>query len=309
MTLASNEGASRFAGGVGLTALLVAAARAVETHHPQGLVADPFAESFVRSADTPVGLPTRIEDVEGGDNDPVWGRGGQYFALRTRVFDDFLTSANHDDGIRQVVLLGAGLDTRALRSTWQPGTVVYEVDRPDVFSFKREVLSSLGAVAIAPVAHRFVVVDLEGNWADALTARGFDRHRPTAWVIEGVLPYLPAETERRLIATVIDLSAVGSRIAYEILQDQETEKVRNSSIYDDTEAKMGVHLSGLFSPDARPDSARDLGAAGWSVSSESVYRYTEQYGRGPKPGVNDAISHARWVMGRRTTDCAYHSLV
>ncbi|MFE7792649.1 class I SAM-dependent methyltransferase [Streptomyces sp. NPDC057460] len=102
-----------------------------------------------------------------------------------------------------------------------------------------------------------------GTWADALTAQGFNRYRPTTWVLEGFLPYLSAETERRLIATVAELSAIGSHIAYAILQDEEPPEVRNSSIHDDTEAKMGVRLSGLFSPEARPDAVRDLGATGW----------------------------------------------
>ncbi|MGW1886973.1 hypothetical protein [Streptomyces sp. NPDC001970] len=95
------------------------------------------------------------------------------------------------------------------------------------------------------------------------------------------------------------MSAIGSVIAYEILEDQATETVRNSSIYDGTEGKMGFLVAGLFSPDARPDSARDLGTAGREVAGDSVR--PEQYGRrDPKPGVGDAISHVRWVRGRRT---------
>ncbi|MFH9090414.1 SAM-dependent methyltransferase [Streptomyces sp. NPDC017673] len=288
---------SRFSAGVELTALLVAAARAIETRHPDGIVGDPYAEAFVKAADTPVPLPVSIEEVAGGDADPVWGRGGQYFALRTRVFDDFLLDAAHRHGIRQVVLLGAGLDTRALRLDWPAGTVVYEVDRPALFAFKQDVLDALGARSA--VEHHRVVADLEGDWAEPLRASGFDPLRPTAWVVEGVIPYLSAPVERSLIATVSALSAPGSAIAYEILQGQETEEIRDSSLYADTEQKMGVHLSGLFSEDARPDSARALAGEGWQMSGESVYGFTERYGRGPRPGVDDPISHARWVRGHR----------
>lgn len=289
--------ASRFSAGVALTALLVAAARAIETRHPDGIISDPYAEAFVRASRTPVPLPVSIEEVEGGDADPVWGRGGQYFALRTRVFDDFLLDRAHRDGIRQLVLLGAGLDTRALRLDWPAGSVVYEVDRSDLFTFKQDVLDALGARPA--VEHHRVVADLEGNWAQRLRAAGFDPARPAAWVIEGVIPYLSASVERSLITTVSALSAPGSAIAYEILEGQETEEVRDSSLYADTEQKMGVHLSGLFSEDARPDSARALAGAGWEVSGDSVYRFTERYGRGPHPGVDDPISQARWVFGHR----------
>ncbi|ALO99310.1 SAM-dependent methyltransferase [Streptomyces hygroscopicus subsp. limoneus] len=288
---------SRFSAGVELTALLVAAARAIETRHPDGIVVDPYAEAFVKAAETPVPLPVSIEEVAEGDADPVWGRGGQYFALRTRVFDDFLLDAAHKQGIRQVVQLGAGLDTRALRLDWPAGTVVYEVDRSDLFAFKQDVLDAMGARPA--VRHHHVVADLERDWAEPLRAAGFDPPRPTAWVIEGVIPYLSAPVERSLITTVSALSAPGSAIAYEILQGQETEEIRDSSLYADTEQKMGVHLSGLFSEDARPDSARALAGEGWEVSGESVYGFTERYGRGPRPGADDPISHARWVRGHR----------
>ncbi|MFH7341072.1 SAM-dependent methyltransferase [Streptomyces sp. KHY 26] len=293
------DGASpfRFSAGVTLTALLVAAARAIETRHPQGMIKDPYAEAFVRAAETPVLLPVSIEEVPDGDDDPVWGRGGQYFALRTRVFDDFLQDAAHHDGIRQLVLLGAGLDTRALRLDWPPGTTVFEVDRCDLFDFKQDVLTAAGARPAVP--YRFVAADLETNWARKLREAGFDPRQPSAWVIEGVIPYLPASVERDLLATVSALSAEGSVIGYEILRGQETDEIRNNSLYADTEEKVGVHLGGLFSGDARPDSAAALTAAGWEMSGESVYGFTRRYGRGPHPGVDDAISHARWLRGRR----------
>ncbi|MGW5496985.1 SAM-dependent methyltransferase [Streptomyces olivaceoviridis] len=289
---------SRFSAGVALTALLVAAERAIETRRPEGLIEDPYAEFFVRAAETPVPLPVPPDEVEGGVADPVRGRGQQYFALRTRVFDDFLQDCAHRDGIRQLVLLGAGLDTRALRLDWPVGCVVYEVDRSDLFAFKQDVL---GAMGVRPaVGDHQVVADLESNWARRLRAAGFDPVRPTAWVIEGVIPYLPAPVERGLLATVSALSVPGSAIAYEILQAQDTAKIRENSLYGQTKQKMGVHLSGLFSDDTRPDSARALAETGWEVSEEPVHRFTEQYGRGPVPGVDDPIAYARWVLGRRT---------
>ena len=128
--------------GVGLTALMVAAARAIETHRHDALIRDVYAEHFVRAARASAGWPVRPQRVPAGDADPLWGRLGRYFGLRTRVLDDFLLRQAHA-GTRQVVLLGAGLDTRAFRLDWPPGHTVYELDRHDVLAFKRRVLDGL----------------------------------------------------------------------------------------------------------------------------------------------------------------------
>ncbi|WIX81653.1 SAM-dependent methyltransferase [Amycolatopsis carbonis] len=139
---------SDLAAGVSSTALMVAAARAIETHHPHSLLHDEYAEHFVRSANSPVALPTRIEDVELGDADPFWGHLGRFFAVRARTFDDFLVdSAPHTP---QLVFLGAGLDTRGLRLGLPPSVTGFEIDRHDVLTFKTKVLDSLGARAPFP---------------------------------------------------------------------------------------------------------------------------------------------------------------
>lgn len=117
------------AGGVGVTALLVAAARAIETHRPDSLAQDAYAEHFVLAAPASEGWPVRPREVPGGDRDPLWGRFARYFGLRTRVLDDFLLQSVHAGNVRQVVLLGAGLDARAFRLDWPPGCVIFEIDR------------------------------------------------------------------------------------------------------------------------------------------------------------------------------------
>lgn len=122
-------------GGVGLTALLVAAARAIETHRHDSLAQDAYAEHFVRAAPACADWPVRIEQVPAGDDDPLWGRFARYFGLRTRVLDDFLLRSVRTNA-RQVVLLGAGLDTRAFRLEWPSGVAVFEIDRAGVLAFK-----------------------------------------------------------------------------------------------------------------------------------------------------------------------------
>ena len=112
-------GAEGVAGDVELTTLLVAAARAIETHRSDALARDHYAEHFVRASPAATHWPVHPRDVPDGEADPLWGRLGRYFALRTRAFDDQLLRAVQL-GARQVVLLGAGLDARAYRLDW-PG--------------------------------------------------------------------------------------------------------------------------------------------------------------------------------------------
>ena len=133
-------------------------------------------------------------------------------AVRTRFFDDFFLNAARD-GIRQSVILAAGLDARAYRLVWPPGSVVYEVDQPKVVEFKTTAMSDLGA---APTADRRTVsIDLRDDWPAALRRSGFDVTQPTSWSAEGLLMYLPPEAQDRLFDNITELSAPGSRLATE----------------------------------------------------------------------------------------------
>ena len=158
-------------GGVGLTALMVAAARAIETHRPDSLARDVYAEHFVRAARASAEWPVRPDDVPDGDANPLWGRLARYFGLRTRALDDFLVGCTHA-GSTQVVLLAAGLDARAYRLDWPAGTVVHELDREGVLAFKHRVLNGIEAV---PKAERKpIATDLREDWATDLVHAGFD---------------------------------------------------------------------------------------------------------------------------------------
>ena len=133
-------------------------------------------------------------------------------AARTRYFDDFFHAAMRA-GIRQVVILAAGLDSRAYRLQWPAGTTVFEIDQPKVLEYKTSTLDAHGA---QPRARRVpVAVDLRNDWPAALADAGFHATQPTAWLAEGLLPYLPAEAQDRLFQLVTGHSAAGSRIAVE----------------------------------------------------------------------------------------------
>ncbi|MFE9411563.1 class I SAM-dependent methyltransferase [Streptomyces sp. NPDC006704] len=284
-------------GGVGLTALLVAAARAIESHRDDSLAQDPYAEHFVRAAPSCSGWPIRIQQVPEGDEDPLWGRFARYFGLRTRVLDDFVL-ASTAAGVRQLVLLGAGLDTRALRLDWaSPDCVVFEVDRAGVLDFKHRVLADLGA---RPKVKRVPVpVDLRADWAGALTAGGFDASAPAVWLAEGLLFYLPGPSETQLIDTVHQLSADGSAFAFEAKLEKDLLRYRDSPLYVATREKIGIDLLDLFAREPRPDSAGHLSEKGWSTSTHTPFDFTHQHGRGPLPQPNDALEGNRWVFAHK----------
>ena len=129
--------------------------------------------------------------------------------LRTRYFDDWLGDLTRARAVDQVVILGAGLDTRAYRLSWPDGLIVYELDREAVLRHKEEVLVRAGAVARC--TRRIVAADLTSDWSAALLAAGFDPAHATAWLLEGLLFYLDASTGARLVDTLTDLSASRSR--------------------------------------------------------------------------------------------------
>ncbi|WLQ46765.1 class I SAM-dependent methyltransferase [Streptomyces poriferorum] len=289
-------GAEGVDAGVGLTALLVAAARAIETHRTDSLAQDVYAEHFVRAAPACADWPVRIQQVPDGDDNPLWGRFARYFGLRTGVLDDFL-QRSVGTGVRQVVLLGAGLDTRAFRLDLPSDCVVFEIDRAGVLAFKQQVLAGLSA---APRAKRVQVpVDLRDDWVTSLTSAGFDPAAPSVWLAEGLLFYLPGPAETYLIDTVDRLTTGGSALAFEAKLEKDLLAYRDSAIYAATREQIGIDLLDLFDRGPRPDSAGDLAAKGWSTSMHTPFEFTRLRGRGPLPEPNDALEGNRWVFAHK----------
>lgn len=295
-TAQGNTGVDGVDGGVGLTALLVAAARAIETHRHDSLAQDVYAEHFVRAAPASAGWPVRMEQVPDGDENPLWGRFARYFGLRTRVLDDFLLRSVQA-GARQVVLLGAGLDARAFRLDWPSDCVIFEIDREGVLEFKHNVL---GALSAAPKTARVPVpIDLRADWVTALTDAGFDTAAPSVWLAEGLLFYLPSAAETHLIDAVHRLSTGGSALAFEVKLEKDLLEYRDSPLYTATKHHIGIDLLQLFDKEARPDSARDLADRGWSTSVHTPFDFTRRHGRGPLPEPNDALEGNRWVFAAK----------
>lgn len=205
------------ASSVGATATMVAAARAVASTGDNPLINDQFAEPLVRAVgvDFFTRLATgeiRPEDLDADSQAVGMQKMTDNMAVRTKFFDEFFTDAAAA-GVRQAVILASGLDARAYRLTWPAGTTVYEVDQPEVIEFKTTTLAQLGAEPTAE--RRTVAVDLRNDWPAALKAAGFDPAQPTAWSAEGLLGYLPPDAQDRLLNTITELSAPGSRVAVE----------------------------------------------------------------------------------------------
>lgn len=265
--------------GIGITALAVAAGRAAETARQDRLCADPYADAFVEAARPPVPLPTRLHQLREQGWDAELTEAGEemfgHIGIRTRFFDDFLTDAA-EAGLRQVVILAAGLDTRAVRLDLPADTRVFEVDQRRVLEFKGEVLAARSA---RPRGQRRVVpVDLRDDWPAALVGAGFDPARPTAWLVEGLTPYLPEAAERALLERIASLSAPGSRVGTHDIPDvaglMADERVQRLM------AGFGFEPAGWFHDEpTRPGLADWFGAHGWTVTAEPAGDLSRRYHR------------------------------
>lgn len=271
--------------GVGITALGVAATRAMETTRDDALIHDPYAAKFVERAGErlPVPLPTGLGAAaapgNGAGEDVDWRRFflamADYMGVRSRFFDDWFTEAAAS-GIRQVVILAAGLDARAYRLSWPAGTRMFEIDQPRVLEFKDEVLADAGAVAHC--ARHTVPIDLREDWSDALLRTGFAPDRPTAWLAEGLLPYLPAEAANRLFEAVERLSPPGSRLAVEDMDPQARDAVREPR-FAAMQQRYGVDMAAMWHEGERPDPAAWFREHAWRVETVRGADAARRYGR------------------------------
>jgi methyltransferase (TIGR00027 family) len=195
-----------------------------------------------------------------------------YQAVRTHFFDAHFAAAVAA-GIRQVVILASGLDSRAYRLDWPTGTTVYEIDQPKVLAYKSETLASHGATPSAD--RREVPIDLRQDWPAALIAAGFDPKAPTAWLAEGLLMYLPADAQDRLFAQITELSAPGSRIAAETAAshaDERRQAMRDR--FDRITAQLGIERTVdiqelIYHDDDRADVADWLNEHGWQATGQN----------------------------------------
>jgi methyltransferase (TIGR00027 family) len=283
---------------VGYTALLVAGWRALHAVSAQPLVRDDYAKHFIAASQDPF--------LNGALADPGTSEGAltfpRLYGVQTRFFDEFFTSAS-EAGIRQAVIVAAGLDSRAYRLPWAAGTTVFEIDQPEVLEFKVRVLADHAAT---PTARRIdVAADLRDDWSTPLRAAGFDTMVPSAWSVEGILPYLTGDAQDTLFDRITELSAPGSRLAIGALGSR-LDQDRLAAL---EENYPGLNLSGdvnfstlTYDDSTKTAPARWLADHGWTV--EPVRTNPElqrEYGRtAPQVDLDiDEIMHSEYVTASR----------
>jgi methyltransferase (TIGR00027 family) len=302
-SLRSHDDTWDIATSVGSTAVMVAAARAAETDRPDPLIRDPYARILVSEAGTGVwekmldsSLLDQVASID-PEAAAIFEHMRGYQAVRTHFFDAHFAGAVAA-GIRQVVILASGLDSRAYRLDWPAGTSVYEIDQPKVLEYKAATLEAHGAT---PSADRYAVaIDLRQDWPAALVAAGFDPKAPTAWLAEGLLMYLPADAQDRLFTQISELSAPGSRIAAETAAnhaDDRRQEMRER--LDRVAAQLGIERNVdiqdlMYRDDDRADVATWLNDHGWRAtaqnSDDEMRRLDRWVERVPSADDKDAFS-------------------
>ena len=288
------------ASSVGATATMVAAARAIATNVDDPLIDDPFAEPLVRAVG--VDFFTRwasgeLDLAAVDDGEAGWGLNmmTDMMAARTRHFDEFFHDAARA-GIRQGVILASGLDARGYRLHWADGSKVFEIDQPQVIEFKTATLAGLGALPTTDL--RFVPIDLRRDWPTALRQAGFDPDQPTAWIAEGLLPFLPSAAQDLLFDELTELSAPGSRVATESLGSgpdgdaAKAEATMTAFTQQWREHGLDIDISELWYHDDRNDVAKYLDARGWSSVGTTMRELLARNGLPPAPEQEDGFSVA-----------------
>jgi methyltransferase (TIGR00027 family) len=284
---------------VGATATMVAAARAIATRAEHPLINDPFALPLVRAVGVDFFTRWASGEFDGldADNTAGWGlhRMPDAMAARTAYFDAFFADATAA-GIRQAVILASGLDARGYRLSWPPEMTVFEIDQPEVIEFKKATLADLGAQPSADL--RSVPIDLRQDWPAALLHAGFHADRPTAWLAEGLLGFLPPEAQDRLLDHVTALSADGSRLATEsftnttsVDPDQREQSMRNVTERW-REHGFDVEIWDLGYHGERNDVGAYLHGAGWRATGTTMKDLLAAYGLPPVPQHDDEVSFA-----------------
>lgn len=256
---------------LGMTARWTAAVRAAESRREDRLFDDPWAAALA------------------AEDGAAWLRGRPantvtVMVLRTRFYDDYLRRSTWSGGIRQVVLLAAGLDTRAFRLRWPDGTVIYEVDRADVLDRKDAVLSAAGAGGAAgegvSARRRTCATDLaDSGWPGDLRKAGFDPATPAVFLAEGFLFYLPTPAVSALLGRLGDLAAAGSELGFDIVN----ERVLTHPVTADwvrMQAAAGAPWQGVLDD---PVSTLDL--LGWQARLSQCGAPDADHGRWPFPVI------------------------
>jgi methyltransferase (TIGR00027 family) len=209
--------------GVARTAWLTARLRAEESARPAPLSVDPFAARLIADPDAPnhileepaspspyvTTLPEWLALQAKDPHAATRAARAAMLAVRSRYFDDRVIEAV-SRGVRTVVLVAAGLDTRVYRLPLPPGLCWIEVDRKETLAYKRRVLGST-----PPHAE---ILDVGGDLRDPGVLREVTQalRGPSLWAIEGLMVYLDASEVERLLDTVAEHLDAGSAVLFDV---------------------------------------------------------------------------------------------
>ncbi|MFF9019949.1 SAM-dependent methyltransferase [Streptomyces eurythermus] len=246
------------------TAVGVARVRALESERKNALFHDPLAQAFAAAGGLWPSSPPPDDEAARRRRLAV----SLSIVIRTRFLDDLLRQASAS-GVRQVVLLGAGMDSRAFRMDWPEGTRLFEVDTAAPLDFKASVLRQERAVARCE--RITVAVDLREDWPDALAAAGHDAASPTVWIAEGLLIYLPEDAVELLLARIGALSAAGSRMGLTLGSRGVIERFG-------ADAEEGSAAS-MWVSEMPDDPVGRLAGHGWEAACHTLRERAAAYGR------------------------------
>ena len=260
---------------VAQTSRWMAAARARESERPYRLLNDPLAAALAG--------PEGFAWLDLMEPIPMFGGPALYVVVRTRFFDDFLSYASWGAGVRQVVVLAAGMDARAFRLKWPSGTRLYELDRPEVLAAKDEVLTRAGA---RPACERHVIgADLGRScWSEALLNTGFEAQEPSVWLVEGLLFYMTGSAVSELLSVASTLAAPRSLLGADLVNRDLLNSPTMRPLLA-TFTRRGA--SGRFGVN---DPEMLLAEHGWAAEATQPGEWGANYGRWPYPVALRGVS-------------------
>ncbi|HVN92688.1 MAG TPA: class I SAM-dependent methyltransferase [Terracidiphilus sp.] len=223
------------------TALMIARQRAAHQVLDHGAIFyDPFAMKILHEDEKDV--------LEFASKHPAASIGRLITAARSRIAEDALSKAV-EKGVRQIVILGAGLDTFALRNPHRsPEIRIYEVDHPETQTWKRQLLAE--AQIVLPASHVFVPVDFEqDDVGKKLAAAGVQQNSPAFFTWLGVVPYLTEEAIGRALDYMSSIE--NSEVVFDYMEPPESfseefrqiEKARSEQLQ-----KLGERSESRFEP-------------------------------------------------------------
>jgi methyltransferase (TIGR00027 family) len=289
------------ASSVGATATMVAAARAMASRDPAPLINDPFAEPLVRAVGVEFFSRWASGELERDATDPqilaTLRHMADWMAARTWYFDRYFVDAAAA-GIRQVVILASGLDSRAYRLAWPQDTTVFEIDQPQVIEFKSKTMADLAAEPTA--RRRTVSIDLRQDWPAALRQSGFAGTDRTAWLVEGLLRYLPPPAQGCLLDQIDALSAAGSWFAGNAPSGDRSDADRVRTRLSDVtggwqEQGFDLNVSDLAYPGQDGGLDGHLDALGWQTATTTTPQMFADAGVRTVPSDDSPFTNASYV--------------